>query len=91
MHTGALNWTYKFDTGILDPWAIGATAVIPNMQKPKGIWDITRAEEATIFVATPAIYRGLIASPRAGNVSALRRGLSDGASDTLPEKLQTAW
>ena len=89
MHTGALNWTYTFGTGILDPWAIGATAVIPNMQKPEGIWDIMRAEEATIFAATPGIYRRLIASPSAGNVPTLRHGLS--AGDTLPEKLRTAW
>ena len=89
MHTGALNWTYTFGTGILDPWTIGATAVIPNMQRTEGIWDIMRAEKATIFAAAPGMYRRLIASADAGNVPTLRHGLS--AGDTLPKTLRAAW
>jgi len=29
MHAGAFNWSYTLGTGLLDPWAIGATALIP--------------------------------------------------------------
>jgi acyl-CoA synthetase (AMP-forming)/AMP-acid ligase II len=29
LHAGAFNWTYTLGTGLLDPWAIGATALIP--------------------------------------------------------------
>jgi acyl-coenzyme A synthetase/AMP-(fatty) acid ligase len=30
MHAGAFNWTYTLGTGLMDPWAIGATALIPQ-------------------------------------------------------------
>jgi hypothetical protein len=29
LHAGAFNWTFTLGTGLLDPWAIGATALIP--------------------------------------------------------------
>jgi acyl-coenzyme A synthetase/AMP-(fatty) acid ligase len=29
LHAGAFNWTYTLGTGLLDPWAIGATSLIP--------------------------------------------------------------
>jgi acyl-coenzyme A synthetase/AMP-(fatty) acid ligase len=41
----------------MDPWAIGATAVIPNAQDPAQLWDIMRKERASIFAAAPGIYR----------------------------------
>ncbi|MEZ5869846.1 MAG: class I adenylate-forming enzyme family protein [Defluviimonas denitrificans] len=27
-HAGALNWTYTLGTGLLDPWSVGATAMV---------------------------------------------------------------
>jgi acyl-coenzyme A synthetase/AMP-(fatty) acid ligase len=89
MHAGALNWTYTLGTGLLDPWAIGATAIIPNTQKIEDVWDIMRSEQATIFAAVPGIYRRLLATPNAANVPALRHGLS--AGDTLPKAIRAAW
>ncbi len=29
LHAGAFNWTYTLGTGLMDPWAVGATALIP--------------------------------------------------------------
>ncbi len=29
LHAGAFNWTYTLGTGLMDPWTIGATALIP--------------------------------------------------------------
>jgi acyl-coenzyme A synthetase/AMP-(fatty) acid ligase len=89
MHAGALNWTYTLGTGLLDPWAIGATAIIPNTQKIEDVWDIMRSEQATIFAAVPGIYRRLLATPNAANVPALRHGLS--AGDTLPKAIRASW
>ena len=28
LHAGAFNWTYTLGTGLLDPWSIGATAIV---------------------------------------------------------------
>jgi acyl-coenzyme A synthetase/AMP-(fatty) acid ligase len=58
MHAGALNWTYTLGTGLMDPWAIGASAVIPNTQDPADLWRIMRAEEASIFAAAPGDLPG---------------------------------
>ena len=30
LHAGAFNWTFTLGTGLLDPWAIGATALVPE-------------------------------------------------------------
>ncbi|MES2550165.1 MAG: class I adenylate-forming enzyme family protein [Pseudomonadota bacterium] len=34
LHAGALNWTYTLGTGLLDPWTLGATALIPASGTP---------------------------------------------------------
>ena len=88
MHAGAFNWTYTLGTGLMDPWAIGASAVIPNTQEPAELWQIMQAEEASIFAAAPGIYRRLLQQsfvqpPR------LRHGLS--AGDVLPRSVRQSW
>lgn len=30
LHAGAFNWTYTLGTGLMDPWTMGATALIPD-------------------------------------------------------------
>ena len=89
MHAGAFNWTYTLGTGLMDPWAIGATAVIPNAQDPAQLWDIMRKERASIFAAAPGIYRRLLAQHDASPVSSLRHALC--AGDILPVSLREAW
>ncbi len=88
MHAGALNWTYTLGTGLMDPWAIGASAVIPNTQEPAELWRIMRAEQASIFAAAPGIYRRLLQQPFTG-MPALRHGLS--AGDVLPQSVRDSW
>ena len=88
MHAGALNWTYTLGTGLMDPWAIGASAVIPNTQEPAELWRIMRAEQASIFAAAPGIYRRLLQQPFTGT-PALRHGLS--AGDVLPQSVRDSW
>ena len=29
LHAGAMSWTYTLGTGLLDPWTLGATALVP--------------------------------------------------------------
>ena len=88
MHAGALNWTYTLGTGLMDPWAIGASAVIPNTQEPADLWRIMRAEETSIFAAAPGIYRRLLQQPFKCP-PALRHGLS--AGDVLPHSVRDSW
>ena len=37
LHAGAFNWTYTLGTGLMDPWSIGATALIPEAGAAPGI------------------------------------------------------
>ena len=32
LHAGAFNWTYTLGTGLMDPWTMGATALIPEAE-----------------------------------------------------------
>lgn len=90
MHAGAFNWTYTLGTGLLDPWAIGATALIPEAGVPAAELPLLlRRYDATIFAAAPGVYRQML--KRAGPLSLprLRHGLS--AGEKLPEAIRTAW
>lgn len=89
LHAGALNWTYTLGTGLMDPWTLGATALIPAPGLPvAALGEALRAQQATIFAAVPGVFRqmlrqGLPALPR------LRHGLS--AGEHLPVTLRAAW
>ena len=89
LHAGAFNWTYTLGTGLMDPWSVGATALIPASgteahQLPQLLAD----HGATIFAAAPGVYRRML---RAGipPLPALRHGLS--AGEKLAEDYRTAW
>jgi len=89
LHAGAFNWTYTLGTGLMDPWAIGATALIPGpdvgvAQLPL----LLKRFDATIFAAAPGVYRQML---RAGmpQLPRLRHGLS--AGEKLPEATRTEW
>ena len=87
LHAGAFNWTYTLGTGLLDPWAAGATALVPGPDAPLGL--LLRRHGATIFAAVPGVYRRLSADGRARDLPALRHGLS--AGEALPAATRTAW
>ncbi|MXU65849.1 class I adenylate-forming enzyme family protein [Oceanomicrobium pacificus] len=92
LHAGAFNWSYTLGTGLTDPWAAGATALIYTGPPDRAVWAALAAEHgATIFAAVPGVYRQLLKSGadcRAG-FSALRHGLS--AGEAMSPDLHRAW
>ena len=85
LHAGAMNWTYTLGTGLLDPWTVGATAVIPAPGTPSSALPALLARSsATIFAAAPGVYRQLLRGVLPA-LPALRHGLS--AGEALPQPL----
>ncbi|MCC5986642.1 MAG: AMP-binding protein [Pararhodobacter sp.] len=89
MHAGAFNWTYTLGTGLMDPWAIGATALIPQAGvEPVQLALLMKRFDATIFAAAPGVYRQLLKMP-VPPLPRLRHGLS--AGEKLPDVTRSAW
>ena len=89
LHAGAFNWTYTLGTGLLDPWTLGATALIPAagiaaMQLPL----LLKRFDASIFAAAPGVYRQMLKSPVLP-LPRLRHGLS--AGEKLPDATRHDW
>ncbi len=88
-HTGAFNWTYTMGTGLLDPWTLGATALIPAATvSPSELGLVLKRHDATILASVPTILRrmlrdGLPALPK------LRHALS--AGEALSPGLRADW
>jgi len=92
MHAGGFNWTYTLGTGLTDPWANGATAIIYTGEKDAGVWPkLITAYEATIFAAVPSLYRRILkyADLPQGAMPSLRHGLC--AGESLPEAVAREW
>lgn len=89
LHAGALNWTYTLGTGLLDPWTVGATALIPAAGTSSTRLPALMARaEATILAAAPGIYRQLLRRDLPP-LPDLRHGLS--AGESLPHGLRQQW
>ena len=89
MHAGAFNWTYTLGTGLLDPWAIGATALIPAADvKPADIPALLAQEKASIFAAAPGVFRQMLKSPFPP-LPYLRHALS--AGEKMPDHTRKHW
>jgi len=89
MHAGAFNWTYTLGTGLMDPWSVGATALIPGEDIGTNQIPVLLARyKATIFAAAPGIYRQILTHPLP-DLPDLRHGLS--AGEKLPEATLHAW
>ena len=87
LHAGAFNWTYTLGTGLMDPWASGATALIPAPgTAPEALPDLIDHRGATIFAAAPGVYRKFL-TQITHPFPSLRHGLSAGEklSDTIRE------
>ncbi|TCP63381.1 acyl-CoA synthetase (AMP-forming)/AMP-acid ligase II [Rhodovulum bhavnagarense] len=90
LHAGAFNWTYTLGTGLLDPWAIGATALIPAPGvRPAQLPLLLKRFDATIFAAAPGVYRPMLRDFPQVVLPRLRHGLS--AGEKLPEATRAAW
>ncbi|WP_073141560.1 class I adenylate-forming enzyme family protein [Litoreibacter ascidiaceicola] len=89
MHAGAFNWTYTLGTGLMDPWSIGATTLIPALGVlSSALGDLASEHSASIFAAAPGVYRQMLKSPLP-SLPQLRHGLS--AGESLPDALRTQW
>ncbi len=92
LHAGAFNWTYTLGTGLIDPWANGATSIIYAGTKTPEIWpNLIRKTGATLFAAVPSLMRQILkyAPPGPIDLGALRHGLI--AGEKPPPDLFDAW
>lgn len=89
LHAGAFNWTYTMGTGLMDPWAIGATAMVYTGPPDRQVWgQLVQDHNATIFAAAPGVYRHIVETGASG-FNHLRHGLS--AGEKMPPSVKHAW
>jgi acyl-coenzyme A synthetase/AMP-(fatty) acid ligase len=89
LHAGAFNWTFTLGTGLLDPWTVGATALIPaNSVTPVQLPLLMKRFDATIFAAAPGVYRQMLRAPMPP-LSRLRHGLS--AGEAMAASVRNDW
>ena len=89
LHSGAMNWTYTLGTGLCDPWANGATAIIYTGAPDASVWSrLARDHGATIIASVPGLYRQMLKTGF-NAPETLRHGLV--AGDTLPLSVLEAW
>lgn len=89
LHAGAFNWTFTLGTGLMDPWAIGATALIPEAgTDPVQLPLLARRHGATLLAAAPGIFRRMLRSEWK-SWPELRHGLS--AGERLDPSLREDW
>ena len=90
LHAGAFNWTYTLGTGLMDPWTIGATALIPASGTPAtALPTLISEHEASIFAAAPGVYRQLLNQDTITPMPQLRHGLS--AGEKIPPAVCARW
>jgi acyl-coenzyme A synthetase/AMP-(fatty) acid ligase len=90
LHAGAFNWTYTLGTGLMDPWTLGATALIPAPgTAARDLPALLHTHRATIFAAAPGVYRQLLRNDDKLDLPDLRHGLS--AGEKMAEATRHAW
>ena len=93
LHAGAFNWTFTLGTGLTDPWANGATAIIYTGEKDPALWPrlITRRPARRCSPACPASTARCSSTPipRPTDFGVLRHGLM--AGETPPPGLFEDW
>lgn len=90
LHAGALNWSFTLGTGLLDPWTIGATALIPaDGVDLSALPLLLKRHDATIFAAAPGVYRKLTKDHPNLSLPKLRHGLA--AGEKIPASVRQAW
>lgn len=89
LHAGAFNWTYTLGTGLMDPWTLGATALIPgDGVQAADLPGLLRDHHATLFAAAPGVYRQMLRADLPA-LPHLRHGLS--AGEAMAPALRRAW
>lgn len=92
LHAGAFNWSYTLGVGLLDPWSVGATAVLYTGPRDSGIWPgLIRSSGATLFAAVPSLYRQILkhAAYDRADFARLRHCLA--AGEALSPAIHNAW
>lgn len=90
LHAGALNWTFTLGTGLLDPWAAGATALVPEAGvTPAQLPLFLKRFDATLFAAAPGVYRQMLKQVGGLRLPRLRHGLT--AGEKLAGSIRAAW
>lgn len=89
-HAGAFNWTFTLGTGLMDPWTMGATALIPAPEvTPEQIPLLLGRHDATIFAAAPGVYRKMLKPGNRLSLPRLRHGLA--AGEKLSDAIRADW
>ncbi len=89
-HAGAFNWTFTLGTGLMDPWAMGATALIPAPDvTAEQLPLLLRRHDATIFAAAPGVYRRILKQDGPLSLPYLRHGLA--AGEKLSDAIRDRW
>ncbi len=90
LHAGAFNWTFTLGTGLCDPWAIGATALIPAPDlRPVDLRGVLKSSRATLFAAAPGVFRQMLKPGARLPCPDLRHALS--AGEKMPHALRKKW
>ncbi|MEO0665607.1 MAG: class I adenylate-forming enzyme family protein, partial [Pseudomonadota bacterium] len=90
LHAGALNWTFTLGTGLLDPWTIGATALVPaDGTDISALPLLLKRHDASLFAAAPGVLRKLLKDPGKLALPKLRHTLT--AGEHLQPELRDAW
>ncbi|MCA8869967.1 MAG: acyl--CoA ligase [Rhodobacteraceae bacterium] len=90
LHAGAFNWTYTLGVGLMDPWANGATALIPGDGVSSAeLAGLLAKHRATLFAAAPGIYRQMLKPGDLPHMPNLRHAIA--AGEKLPPSLAESW
>ena len=90
LHAGAFNWSFTLGTGLMDPWSVGATALIPAEGTPlTSLPLLLKRHDATIFAAAPGVYRKLLHDHPKLDLPKLRHGLS--AGEKISATIRAEW
>jgi hypothetical protein len=61
LHAGTLNWSYTLGVGLMDPWVVGAHAMLVGGGFEPAAWPALLARHrVTVFTAVPTVYRQLL-------------------------------
>ena len=89
-HAGAFNWTFTLGTGLLDPWSVGATALIPARDVPPAQLPLLlKRFDATLFAAAPGVFRKMLSGGAVPPLPRLRHGLA--AGEKLSDPIRSRW
>ena len=91
LHAGAFNWTFTLGTGLMDPWSVGASAIIPVAGTPPDALPLLmKRHDATLFAAAPGVYRKILDRLQTPiNFPKLRHCLS--AGEKLSPRIASHW